>query len=244
MKKHFKYLSYVIRHKWFVFLECCKYGIPLRGILHDMSKFKPCEWFPYVESFYGGPHKPLAEYSTYEKTNWWGVVERECKETIDANFSRAWLHHQHCNPHHWQYWILRNDSDSRHKWLIQSYSDISEYYLALDGRKIAMFADFEKGDPKSSNFGWNEDDHDNAYLVKQLLEQESRCILLSMPRKHVLEMVADWRGAGRAQGHGDDLIPWYEKNKLKMVLHPDTRLLVEALVYDRRKKAEELPLSA
>jgi hypothetical protein len=25
-------------------------------------------------------------------------------------FDRAWLHHQHRNPHHWQHWVLREDS--------------------------------------------------------------------------------------------------------------------------------------
>lgn len=53
MKKHLRYLKYLIRHRWYVFLECCKLGIPWRGIVHNLSKFLPSEWFPYVERFYG-----------------------------------------------------------------------------------------------------------------------------------------------------------------------------------------------
>lgn len=169
MKKHAKYLSYVVRHKWFVFVECCKLGVPWRGLIHDLSKFLPSEWFPYVISFYGGPHRKRDEYSTYEKTYYWSIIERECKETVRANFDKSWLLHQHRNPHHWQFWCLTQDED----------------------------------EPK----------------------------LLPMPQKYVLEMVADWRGAGKAQGHGDDLIPWYEKNRDKIKLHPDTRKQVEGLVY-------------
>ncbi len=83
--KHLKYLKGLLRHKWFVFLECFKRGIAWRGIMHDISKFGPKEWFPYVEHFYGSK-----------------------KGKIDPDFDYAWLHHQKRNPHHWQYWILKD----------------------------------------------------------------------------------------------------------------------------------------
>jgi hypothetical protein len=28
---------------------------------------------------------------------------------VEEGFDYAWLHHQHSNPHHWQYWLLRED---------------------------------------------------------------------------------------------------------------------------------------
>jgi len=37
--KYLIFLNYLIRHKWYVFVECCRYGVPWRGISHDMSKF-------------------------------------------------------------------------------------------------------------------------------------------------------------------------------------------------------------
>lgn len=94
MSKHFKYLSYIVRHKWFVFIAGLRVGVsPWLLIIHDWSKFLPSEWFPYVESFYGG----------------WG---KNRPEWVKAGFDRAWLHHQHHNPHHWQHWMLREDSGS------------------------------------------------------------------------------------------------------------------------------------
>ncbi len=91
MNKHIKYLWYVIRHKWFVFVECVKLGVPLwAAIIHDWQKFTPVEWRPYVLSFYG-PWK-------YKDRPEWLVEE----------FNRAWLHHIHYGPHHWQYWVLDN----------------------------------------------------------------------------------------------------------------------------------------
>jgi len=35
-------MKYLFYHRWFVFVECCKRGIILRGVLHDLSKFTIC----------------------------------------------------------------------------------------------------------------------------------------------------------------------------------------------------------
>lgn len=54
---------------------------------HDASKTDAEEYDAYDKYFYGGNRS-------------YSVVQ---------NFNRAWLHHIHNNPHHWQYWILMND---------------------------------------------------------------------------------------------------------------------------------------
>ncbi|MCK5564525.1 MAG: hypothetical protein KAJ07_04710 [Planctomycetes bacterium] len=93
MKKHIKYLGYVLRHKWFVLVAGIKIGSPLLGlIVHDWHKFKSAEWFPYVNYFYGG------------------IDMQSPPEQIQKKFDAAWLHHQHLGRHHWQHWILREDS--------------------------------------------------------------------------------------------------------------------------------------
>jgi len=157
MGRHWKYLSYVLRHKWYVFLECIKLGAWMGGILHDMSKFSPDEWSAYSKFF-------------YTKNGF--ANDKETPEEKLA-FDTAWLKHIHRNPHHWQYWVLREDSG-----------------------------------------------------VKKALQ---------VPKQYVYEMVSDWRGAGRAQGHGNDILDWYERNKTLMVLHPETRKLVELLIYGESK---------
>jgi hypothetical protein len=93
MKKHFKYLRYVLRHKWFVLVAGLRVRAPIwRLLIHDWSKFLPQEWFPYVSSFYGG----------------WG---KDRPPEVREAFDQAWNHHQKTNKHHWQYWLLTNDSD-------------------------------------------------------------------------------------------------------------------------------------
>ena len=130
MKIHLKYLSYIIRHKWFVFIECCKLGIPWQGVVHDLSKFRPSEWFPYANYFGGDIKKGRDETGYYKPT-----------DTGDKAFDFAWLLHQKRNNHHWQWWVLPEDNG---------------------GLKV-----------------------------------------LPMPEKCRKEMLADWRGAGKAQGTPD-----------------------------------------
>jgi hypothetical protein len=95
MDKHIKYLSYLFLHKWYVFLECCRYGLYWQGVVHDWSKFLPDEWIPYANYFYGGDKRKDQFYTPDQGT---------------YEFNVAWLKHQHRNPHHWQSWVLQEDS--------------------------------------------------------------------------------------------------------------------------------------
>jgi hypothetical protein len=93
MKPHLMYLRYVLLHKWYVFLEGLKLGVPIWGlVVHDWTKFMPVEWKPYALSFYGP----------------WKYDERPQKLIDECD--QAWLHHQHHGPHHWQFYVLMEDS--------------------------------------------------------------------------------------------------------------------------------------
>ncbi|MBE6635659.1 MAG: catalase [Ruminococcaceae bacterium] len=83
--KAFKHTALVMRHKHKVLIGCFKCGIPLRGFLHDLSKFSPAEFIESVRYFQGN-RSPI------------GVCRRE------KGYSSAWLHHKGRNPHHLEYW--------------------------------------------------------------------------------------------------------------------------------------------
>ncbi len=103
MKRHVAYLRYIIRHKWFVFVASRKTGCSIyRAIVHDLSKFLPSEWVPYANTFY---------------------TKQGGKQYIPhLDFDKAWLHHQHCNKHHWQHWILQeDDGDIKHLEMPEKY---------------------------------------------------------------------------------------------------------------------------
>ena len=82
----FKHTALVLRHKHKVFWHCVKCGLIWRGIVHDLSKFTPEEFFESVK-YYQGNRSPI------------GVCRRE------TGMSRAWLHHKGRNKHHIEYWL-------------------------------------------------------------------------------------------------------------------------------------------
>ncbi len=55
---------------------------------------------------------------------------------------------------------------------------------------------------------------------------EPKMRALPMPDKYVREMVADWMGAGMAQGK-PDTGAWYKQNRGKIIMHVQTRRRVE-----------------
>jgi len=161
MKRHWSYLKYVLRHRWFVFVASWRISSSIwLALIHDMSKFRPSEWFSYANTFY-----------KFDGS-------KQYKET--PAFNRSWLLHQHRNPHHWQHWVLRQDNGPD--------------------------------------------------------------IPIKMPDRYALEMVADWMGAGRAITGKWECAEWYEKNKDKIVLHDDTRWLVEHTLQWEEMKNEHMQI--
>ena len=85
MKNFFKHLHLVNKHRFLVFIHCCKCGLFWRGLVHDLSKYSPVEFFDSVK-FYYGTHSPIIE----------------ARKSI--GYSKAWLHHKGRNKHHIEYW--------------------------------------------------------------------------------------------------------------------------------------------
>lgn len=149
MKRHWNYLKYVLRHKWFVLVASIKIGAPIwAAITHDLSKFRPSEWMPYARAFY--------------------APDGTSQYVESRAFTRAWNDHQKRNKHHWQYWLITWDRGTTEP--------------------------------------------------------------IPMPNNAVLEMVADWMGAGRAITGKWEAKEWYEKNKGNMILTPSTRQCVEVIL--------------
>lgn len=154
MNKHLRNLRYLAKHKWGVLKAGLALRVPFwRLVIHDWAKLTLAEWGPYADHFFAGDPRAGSMHSP-------GSAER---------FDRAWLHHLHLSPHHWQHWVMIGDGG------VQA---------------------------------------------------------LAMPEHFTREMVADWIGAGIAQGRTDrsEAREWYDANKFRIVLHADTRALVESLL--------------
>lgn len=80
---HFRTITY---HKWLVCKGCFAVGLYRQGLLHDMSKYSPSEFFVGAKYFQGNRSPNDAE-----------------REAI--GYSTAWMHHKGHNKHHYEYWI-------------------------------------------------------------------------------------------------------------------------------------------
>ena len=86
IENFFKHLHTVNKHRLYVFKLSIKAGIPVRGLLHDLSKYSPTEFWEGVK-YYNGKRSPISV----------------CKQ--ENGYSEAWLHHKGRNKHHFEYWI-------------------------------------------------------------------------------------------------------------------------------------------
>lgn len=76
--------------------HCFKAGIPIRGLLHDLSKFSPAEFIAGVK-YYQGTRSP-------------NEMEREL-----FGYSSAWMHHKGRNRHHFEYWTDVNPATKQYE---------------------------------------------------------------------------------------------------------------------------------
>ena len=84
----------ITRHRHMVIYHCFKSGIPWRGLMHDLSKYSPTEFFAGAK-YYLGDRSPTEA------------------ERADLGCSFAWMHHKGRNRHHFEYWTDYNIQTKR-----------------------------------------------------------------------------------------------------------------------------------
>lgn len=80
------HLRTVNRHKRLVCRHCFRVGLYRQGLLHDLSKYSPVEFWVGAKYFQGNRSPNDAE-------------------RVAKGYSGAWLHHKGRNKHHLEYWI-------------------------------------------------------------------------------------------------------------------------------------------
>ncbi len=88
----FRHLKTINHHKWLVMKKCFKLGMYKQGLLHDLSKYSPSEFFEGCKYYCGymSPHNNARS---------------------DIGLSYAWLHHKGRNKHHFEYWFDYKKTD-------------------------------------------------------------------------------------------------------------------------------------
>ena len=106
--KHFKTIT---KHRHMVMGYCFRAGLIRQGLLHDLSKYSPAEFWQGAK-YWQGTRSPNA-----------GAREAE-------GYSTAWMHHKGRNKHHYEYWTDVAPGEYEYKsvpmptrWLVESVLD-------------------------------------------------------------------------------------------------------------------------
>ena len=120
LKNMWLHFCVINKHRFLVFKLCLKAGIPFRGLVHDLSKYSPVEFFESVK-YFSGAKSPISH----------------CKK--DKGYSKAWLHHKGRNKHHHEYWYDYSAPDSSplmpYKYTVELICDTLAAGITYQGKK-------------------------------------------------------------------------------------------------------------
>ena len=121
LRKFWGHLKTITIHKWRVMKLCFRCGLYKQGILHDLSKYSPVEFFAGVK-YYQGNRSPINR-------------EKELH-----GYSLGWLHHKGRNKHHWEYWL---DNGNEHQG-IQAIQMPTRYVVEMFCDRVAASRTYMK----------------------------------------------------------------------------------------------------
>ena len=130
MRNIFGHLKTILIHKWWVFYYCCKFGISLQGITHDLSKFSPTEFLESIKFYQGGKSSPIPAAKKAQ------------------GYSLAWQHHKGRNKHHYEYWTDNYDSGTTcikmpYKYVLELVADYLAAGRTYRGKDFTFVDEYE-----------------------------------------------------------------------------------------------------
>jgi hypothetical protein len=164
-----RYIKLTLKHKWFVFLACLRLGgIPWwRAILHDVSKFRPVEFWPYNRYLAGDRSDP-------------------------AGLARALLHHWNANPHHYQYWLDRPDHSEHYRQMFAQSGLVQDGVFEMpETYAREMVADW-LGATRVHTGSWDMSDFLKANLPLMKLHPRTRQYVISILKELGYAEASEW----------------------------------------------------
>lgn len=148
---YLRFLKSLLLHKWYVLLA--GYGsVPLyRLLIHDYSKFTRSEFPAYARRFGVGRGGKLLDIGA-----------------DPGEWQRAWVHHWHQNPHHWEYWLKLVDG-------IPVAMEMPPTYV------LEMIADW-KGASRAYTGSWDLSEWFNQSHGRMILHPRTNAMVLELLR--------------------------------------------------------------
>lgn len=126
----------ITRHRHLVIKNCFRAGIPLQGLMHDLSKYTLSEFIPGAIHYQGNRSPNEGERETY-------------------GYSIAWMHHKGRNKHHFEYWTDYSTATKKlspvkmpYKYVVEMFCDriaASKTYMKSKYTDSSPLEYFERG---------------------------------------------------------------------------------------------------
>lgn len=168
----------------------------------------------------GIPKSTLPDYDIY--------LEGHMKSVHKA---AKWMWDHYLIPHmpdFSQFEDLRIFDHDISKYSPEEYSAYDDYFYHKEGKDEDDIAVIDS----AFDYAWLHHIHANPHHWQHwvLIGDDDGPKALEMPKRYVYEMIADWWSFSWKSGNLKEIFDWYDNHKEKMVLHENTRNLVEELL--------------
>jgi len=129
--------------------------------------------------------------------------------------------------------ILRGITHDLSKFTPSEFSGYANFFFYKNGSKKSNTHnnsdEIKKAFDMAFDHHQNSNDHHWRSYISDGRYDNSMTFIREMPHDAAIEMVCDWIGAAKAnyENEPDIPLPWYKKNRHKMLLHTHTRKLIE-----------------
>lgn len=115
----------------------------------------------------------------------------------------------------------------------QEYQAYDDYFYGNDNKTKEEI-------DQAFDYAWLHHIHNNKHHWQYwiLHEDEGSVKALEMPEEYVYEMIADWWSFSWKADNLYEIFNWYEDHKNKIILHPNTRTLVESTLSTIKEKLD------
>jgi hypothetical protein len=137
-------------------------------------------------------------------------------------------------------WLIEHNITSESLRTQISLHDVSKYSdQENDAYDKYFYGDKTKEVKETFNVAWLHHIHNNPHHWQHwvLINDDDGTHALEMPKEYVIEMICDWWAFSHKSGNLYEIFDWYKSHKKNMILHENTKKLVEDLL---NKIKEEL----